>query len=437
MTISVHEYGLLAKGGEEASLSCASVPEACWDWLWDSAIKSSESELALLKPIQRNGQLYLKVLNYVGVLETPNGTVIEILPKTSVHVEDPEQERASLMKMLAKVYKLSMREQSGSDLQVFKRPLIEVLISWFLSDVGTLMRRGIKSDYFLVEEEMTFLKGRLRIQDQIKQSVGRRHKFQVSYDDYIPDRPENRLVHLALSKILKWSKSSVNQRKAKEFLFAFADIPFSKQVEQDLTSWCSDRSMAHYRAMKSWCELILRQQSPLSLKGQQSGISMLFPMEQLFEKYVARVLSNQLADGFYLKEQMSSLSLVEHQAKGWFRLKPDLAIINNKYPVCILDTKWKLIDTDKNTTKEKYGLKQSDLYQMFAYGEKYLKGRGEMYLIYPSHIQFNHPLQPFNYSDELTLYVVPFDLANDRLMFEGYEPEWSIEKGSVNNVSSF
>ena len=36
----------------------------------------------------------------------------------------------------------------------------------------------------------------------------------------------------------------------------------------------------------------------------------------------------------------------------------------------MLDTKWKLLDLADR--KSNYGLKQSDFYQLFAYGNKYL-----------------------------------------------------------------
>ena len=80
----------------------------------------------------------------------------------------------------------------------------------------------------------------------------------------------------------------------------------------------------------------------------------------------------------------------------------------------VLDTKWKRInDADRD---KKYGLSQSDFYQMLAYGQQYLDGQGDMVLIYPRSTEFANPLPLFNYSDELRLHVWPFDLENDELI---------------------
>ncbi|GAB6014227.1 MAG: hypothetical protein Lm2023SU_05780 [Serratia ureilytica] len=80
----------------------------------------------------------------------------------------------------------------------------------------------------------------------------------------------------------------------------------------------------------------------------------------------------------------------------------------------VLDTKCKLIN---NNSQEKplYGVAQSDLYQMFAYGRKYLGGSGDMYFIYPAHEDFNHPVrQHFAFSDTLRLWVVPYQISAKR-----------------------
>lgn len=57
----------------------------------------------------------------------------------------------------------------------------------------------------------------------------------------------------------------------------------------------------------------------------------------------------------------------------------------------VMDTKWKLVNSSQQT-KSLYGLAQADFYQMFAYGQKYLGGNGEMYLIYPAHDDFSQPI---------------------------------------------
>jgi 5-methylcytosine-specific restriction enzyme subunit McrC len=90
-----------------------------------------------------------------------------------------------------------------------------------------------------------------------------------------------------------------------------------------------------------------------------------------------------------------------------------------------LDTKWKmvtpsLIDRDRGGRSD-YGLSQADFYQLFAYGHNYFGGQGDLLLIYPQTKSFTRALQPFSFSERLTLWVVPFDLDGDVLDAAGAE----------------
>jgi len=62
------------------------------------------------------------------------------------------------------------------------------------------------------------------------------------------------------------------------------------------------------------------------------------------------------------------------------------------------------------------GLSQSDFYQLFAYGQKYLGGAGRMALIYPLTEKFQSPLDAFDFGGGLSLEVLPFDLDQERLL---------------------
>jgi len=165
--------------------------------------------------------------------------------------------------------------------------------------------------------------------------------------------------------------------------------------------------MAHYRAVKPWCELILNEQVPLAVSGQWQGMSLLFPMEKLFERYVAGWLRTNLSPGATLTAPARSEFLCQHDGDSMFRLEPDLLVTEGGRR-WVLDTKWKRIDAGNRA--DKYGLGQGDFYQLFAYGQKYLKGAGELVLIYPSHSAFSKALAEFNFDDGLRLYVLPFDL---------------------------
>lgn len=121
------------------------------------------------------------------------------------------------------------------------------------------------------------------------------------------------------------------------------------------------------------------------------------------------------AQGIY---HSPSLSLVRHLEQNWFRLKPDLLVQASKVNRLVLDTKWKLIDSQQASGTDKYGLDQGDFYQLHAYGQNYLDGQGEVVLIYPRTEAFNKALPVFEFpkASGLRLWVLPFCLRNKRLL---------------------
>lgn len=133
---------------------------------------------------------------------------------------------------------------------------------------------------------------------------------------------------------------------------------------------------------------------------------MLFPMERLFEHYVLASLLKAAPSSMEIRAQLGDRHLCEHEDDMWFRLRPDI-MLSDGVRSWIVDTKWKLLSSDR---ARQYELSQSDFYQMFAYGRKYLNGVGDLFLVYPRTAVFSEPLPPFHFSSEMRLHVLPFDL---------------------------
>jgi 5-methylcytosine-specific restriction enzyme subunit McrC len=144
-------------------------------------------------------------------------------------------------------------------------------------------------------------------------------------------------------------------------------------------------------------------------------------MEILFEKYVANCLRRDIKAPWQLTAQASSKYVVNDRGdlKSRFQLNPDLLINKERKNYHILDTKWKLISSNKNN----FSIEQDDIYQLFAYGHKYLNGCGDMMLIYPKHHQFEISLECFYLAEELRLWTIPFYVETDEIIID----EW-IEK---------
>jgi len=145
---------------------------------------------------------------------------------------------------------------------------------------------------------------------------------------------------------------------------------------------------------------------------------MLFPMEKLFERYVAASLRSVLPANARIITQAASEWLCFQEEDAMFRLRPDI-LIELESKRWVLDTKWKRID--QNDRQSKYQISQTDFYQMFAYGHRYLIGSGDMALIYPLSTNFSGSIKAFNFDSHLRVHVLAFDLEANQLIFDGQD----------------
>ncbi|GEO18829.1 hypothetical protein MAE02_65250 [Microvirga aerophila] len=152
-------------------------------------------------------------------------------------------------------------------------------------------------------------------------------------------------------------------------------------------------------------------------------------MERLFEEYVTTSLRRTLPQQWSLRAQVEDHHLCTFQERGWFKLKPDI-VVSDGSTKWIIDAKWKLLSSDAS---RHFNLDQSDFYQMFAYGQKYLKGAGDLYLVYPRTRHFAETHGPLKLSETLRVHVVPFDLFTRQAPFSFLQPSNPKKDESVLN----
>lgn len=349
----------------------------------------------------------LTAKNYVGIIQTKSG-VLEILPKcTNLDgYKDKECKLSTISKeKLLKNYILNQISQAKtsenfygedfafnpktllinmlktlknspfkksqiSSLQSSKIPLFEVFITMFLDEFDSVYKKGLMRSYLSCEENRAFLKGKLLFNEHIKQNFIHKERFFTSNDEFVLDIAPNRLIKSTLN-FLK-SKTSLNKFRLIKSMQILDEVEFSKNYEKDF-SYKISRHFDYYENLLLWCKIFLKNESFMPYHGKNEAFALLFPMEKIFEDYVAYMLKkvNPAQD---IKVQNNGKYLISKNDENCFMLKPDLYIENKM----ILDTKWKIPDSNED---KKHGIAQSDLYQMFAYACKFKIH--DIKLIYP------------------------------------------------------
>ncbi len=421
--ILLTEYSYLFVGEKDKEKHKA-VDKKTFEEIESFVLKNNDS-VQFLKIGQNKYHKFIQAQNYVGVIQTKNGTTIEILPKIS-NLEDDVDENKNiiktkedkskeiLIKMLKTLKKSPFKNFNMANLKSSKMPLLEVFITMFLEELAKLVQKGLKSDYINKEENLKFLKGKLIISEQIKKNSIHKERFYVQYQEFISDRVENRLIKTTLNYLYKKAKSNKNQQRIREFLFVFDEIGLSHNVKNDFSKVKLNRQMKDYEQVLIWCKTFLLENSFSPYKGKDLAFALLFDMNMLFESYVGHYLKVEKGLDVSLQDQQHHLAY--DNGTGKFRLKPDIVIKkrDDEEKVIIADTKWKILSKDKTHQ----GVSQADMYQLYAYGTKY-KNCNQMYLIYPKDKDVNTKLYHYdnvdiNEDERLKLNIVFFDVKENK-----------------------
>lgn len=353
-----------------------------------------ENTEPILSLVSRKGVgKVVSVRNYVGVIAFDDGHQIEVLPKTLRTLGVPgtpertEREnivRGIFLRMLRETWDVDARESAPTNLRTARLPVFEAFIRMFLSLVDTLVKRGLPGGYTPIESDERFFKGKLLVAEHIRRNLVRKDRFFVAHDVFSLDNPANRILRSGLEWSLLRAKHEANRRLARQLLAAFEDVPTSKNLAADFASCASAERNADCRKAIDWCRVFLRGQSISNLSGTRHAQALLFPMEAVFERYVARMVRRYAGRDFRVTTQDRSLHLFEQSPKGKaFLLKPDIVLRragDGTDRIVVADTKWKLLCDDPTCN---YGISTGDMYQMYAYAKRHQAET--VLLVYPHH----------------------------------------------------
>lgn len=347
--------------------------------------------------------------HYVGLIQMDNGYQVQILPKISLDEDDEFNEKTKkiFMKMLRSMKDFPAKVFNDASLKVSKMNLYEIFINMYLQNVRLLIKHGIKSGYISKEDNLRFYKGKLMVSEHIKRNLGHKERFFVSFDEFQVNRVENRIVKSTLLKLMKLSSSAENMKEIRQMLTSFDMVSPSTNYQKDFSKVVINRNTKDYEMLMKWSKVFLMNKSFANFSGETTSRALLFPMEKVFEVYVAKYVKKVFGEeGWNISAQDRGYYLFNSPRKQ-FALIPDIVARNGDKTV-IMDTKWKSLYDNERIN---YGISQSDMYQMYAYAKKY--NTSEIWLLYPLNDEMKgHVPITFKSDDNVNVHLFFVDVAN-------------------------
>ena len=305
----------------------------------------------------------------VGVLAIP-GRTVEILPK--IEGENDAVPRA-LIHMLAVAHDLPVAGGALAALATQRRDLQELIIRLFAERLLAAERHGLSRRCVAREDDLRLLRGKLHVTRQVTHLAARPDRLACRFDELSGDTPLNRLLKAAVSWLRRVVLTEANARLLAELAARFEAVGDSPHPLREPVRL--DRTNAAFHALHTLARLLLAGEWQSTASDDAPGFALLFPMNELFERFVGKSLRRALAPRSVCLQPAGHHALTG--ANGpLFALRPDATIEAPEGPI-VLDTKWKRLASGEETL----GVAPSDVYQMLAYARAFHASR--LILLYP------------------------------------------------------
>ena len=337
--------------------------------------------------IMEDHHSYLWTKQMVGVIAC-DGCSIEILPKVGVdQAQTPNAARQQLVRILDTVLALKVGFGQKAPIERQGENLLEVVVRYFADALLLETHRGLPRRYVPHEEDLPSLRGRINVTRQFSVLAVRPDRLASRFDALSSDIPLLQIMSACVRFLMRRTRNQETKRRLGELRFVMSevsDVPLGSLPWQAVSI---NRTNYRWKTLFDIAQLLLKRDWQATHRDPEAseGLSLLFPMNDLFEGYIDVLLRREasLHNGVEIKAQSGLKNCVTDQAtgRGYFQTKPDFLIISGGKVRVVVDTKWKRIDAAAQDAK--HGVKQGDVYQMIAYSRLY--DCPELTLLYPHH----------------------------------------------------
>jgi 5-methylcytosine-specific restriction enzyme subunit McrC len=312
----------------------------------------------------KSQKLSLVAGGFIGLIPINDNLAIEIKPKFSIsnltRIVAIAEDNFNTLSFFWKKYK------ENKD---FKPVVFEFMAECLANELETLEAEGVLKNYIFKNEETNKIRGRINVHDSIKSlwSHGHFNKAAISYHDFTPDNPFNRLIKFTLKFCIE-ELGYINSTKHElrdsliEYYSMFDSVSLSHPQDsfyEVFEAIENDKVTAlrrYYVNICEICRLIINRTGVSFNEGGDDQLlnSFTLDMASIFEKYLlnsVRFHRNLFPENMVVldgnKEGKKNLYNQPSLAKG--EAKPDIILKQDDEYKLIADAKYKVKtkDTDR------------------------------------------------------------------------------------------
>lgn len=355
--------------------------------LWSQRFKDTEDDVlegtdsSRYQPFLSFDDDLVRANNYVGYIQNDD-EVIEIYPKVFKHLENPDPNLMLRQIFFWLSYCRKWRFPFNTatidhrEIDSFPEMIIHLMANQMLDVVATQPMM----QYQMVEEALLAPRGSVNFNRYTSKSLSRGnfHQIECDYEPFLFDNTVNRIIKYCARLLLNQTRFAENQKILQDVVFILDEVEDVPCSLSDLSTIKLNTFYDDYLQVMETCKSILGNQLYSHQAYDASQWCLLFPMEYIFEDFVAGFLETHFSDQWKVKYQKSDMKLVSKPEV--FTMQHDIFLTSRTTGrEIIVDTKYKVRVIEEDN---KLGVSQSDLYQVVSYA--YRRGCTEVILIYPN-----------------------------------------------------
>jgi 5-methylcytosine-specific restriction enzyme subunit McrC len=355
---------------------------------WDNRISDPNQQTLDSTDLPRQFQPFLqfdgdriRANNYVGFIQH-HDSVIEIYPK--VFRADGCNDKSMMLRHIffwldyCRKWKFPFTK-STLDTQTFCN-FPELIIHLMASQIHETISTQPYLQYSPVEESLVSPKGHVNFRRYIQENFihGNGHMIACDHEPFLYDNVLNRCIKYCVRLLARQTRLTENIRLLEQCVYVLDDVEDTAVTATSLESVNLNPFYQDYTSVAATCDLIIRQQLYSPQQYDLTQWCLLFPMEYIFEDFLAGFLQKHFTPGWKVEYQKSDEYLSNEPEV--FNMQHDIFLTKGKRRI-IIDTKYKL-RSPQFKTDPKRGIDQGDLYQVVSYAFK--RGCTEVFLVYPN-----------------------------------------------------
>lgn len=300
----------------------------------------------------------IEATSWVGVIKYKN-THFQILPKLICNDDSKENILKNLIFMLSLTKKLDIKTSTETKLSSAKNPFIEILIREYAKSLFECLKRLTPKKYIREEDNLNYLKGKIKFTENIRNNCSNQAKFYCEYDEFSENNVLNQLFLFVSSCLYNISNDSYNKKTLKFIINYYTDIKLIRFDKFKVDKIKLSRNQELFRKPFNLAKMFVEKTSVDLSKNKFENITLIWDMNKLFEEFVFEIMKKNETESEWEITAQKGKRLLEGDENKKRNTYVDI------YAECkdrkiIIDTKYKEF---KNTDD----FSNSDVFQVSTY----------------------------------------------------------------------